>query len=282
MGEHSDIALVMVLAAAFLHATWNAMLKHAGERALMMAMISFGHVLAGIVIAAGADLPAVESLPYILASTIIHWFYYWFLLASYRLGDLSQVYPIARGVAPLLVASGGFLFASEKLGTNAWAGILLISAGIMALAFGARNARSDSKAVGFALLTGITIATYSVVDGLGVRLADSPRGYIGWLFIAEGCVMFFIFWQQRARLFSIPGRIYVWGLTGGVLSAAAYGLVIFAATLAPLGPISAVRESSVLIAALIGVILFGERPWRIRVFSAGIVLSGILLLTVFS
>ena len=282
MGQHSDIALLMVLAAAFLHATWNAMLKHAGERAVMMALITFGHGLVGIVLLLGARAPSVESWPYIFASVIIHWFYYWFLLVSYRLGDLSQVYPIARGSAPLLVASGGWLFASETLGTNAWVGIALISTGIMMLALGSRNARSDTKAVGAALLTGLTIASYSVVDGLGVRLAGSPQGYIGWLFATSSSVMFFILWRQRARLSSLSARAYVTGFVGGVFSAGAYGLVIFAATLAPLGPISAVRESSVLIAALIGVVLFGERPWRVRVLSAGIVLCGILFLTVFS
>jgi drug/metabolite transporter (DMT)-like permease len=152
----------------------------------------------------------------------------------------------------------------------------------MTLWFGTRNGRSDSKAVGAALLTGTTIASYSVVDGLGVRLADSSLGYIGWLFAAEGCVSFFIFFRARGRLSALAHRFFVTGLIGGLLSSAAYGLVIFAATLAPIGPISAVRESSVLIAALIGVILFGERPWTIRVLAAGIVVCGMLLLTVFA
>lgn len=152
----------------------------------------------------------------------------------------------------------------------------------MGLWFGTRNGRSNSKAVGAALLTGTTIASYSVVDGLGVRLSDSPLGYIGWLFALEGCVSLYIFYRARGRLSALVHRFYLTGLMGGLLSSGAYGLVIFAATLAPIGPISAVRELSVLIAALIGVILFGERPWAIRVIAAGFVAAGILLLTVFA
>lgn len=281
MGQHTEFALALVLAAAFLHATWNAMLKHASERAVTMGLIAGAHVVLGIALAIGFAPPATASWPYIAASTVIHWFYYAFLLAAYRLGDLSQVYPIARGMAPLIVAASGWLLAGEALNPAAWAGIVLISAGIMILAFGARNGRSDAKAVGAALLTGLMIASYSVVDGLGVRVADSPLGYIGWLFAAEGCVIFYVFYRERGRLAALPRRVYVTGLTGGAFSAAAYGMVIFAATLAPIGPISAVRESSVLIAALIGVVLFGERPWGMRVLSALIVVTGVLLLTVF-
>lgn len=282
MGEHGDVALVMVLAAAVLHATWNAILKHAGERAVMMGLISLAHMAAGFAIVAIVAPPAPASWPFIVASTVVHWFYYWFLLVSYRLGDLSQVYPIARGSAPLLVSLAGWYFAGEILSLTAIAGIATISVGIMSLWLAARNGRSDSRAVGAALLTGATIATYSVVDGLGVRIADSHLGYIGWLFVLEGGVSLFIFIRARGRLAAVAQRFYLTGIIGGVLSATAYGLVIFAATLAPIGPISAVRESSVLMAALIGVIAFGERPWRMRLVSAGLVVFGILLLTVFS
>lgn len=282
MGPHAEFALVLVLSAAFLHATWNAMLKHASERAVTMGLIALAHVLFGIVLAYGAPVPAPASWPYIAASTVIHWFYYWFLLAAYRLGDLSQVYPIARGAAPLIVATTGWLVAGEALNPAGWTGIAMTSFGIMVLAFTARDGRSDARAIGAALLTGAMIASYSVVDGLGVRVAETPLGYIGWLFVLEGCVMFYIFWRERGRLAVLSPRVYLMGIGGGALSATAYGIVIFAATLAPIGPISAVRESSVLIAALIGVVMFGERPWRMRVLSAAIVAMGVVLLTVFA
>jgi drug/metabolite transporter (DMT)-like permease len=280
MGPHSDYALILVLTAAVLHATWNALLKHSRERAVTMGVIALIGTAIGFAIVGFVPLPARASWAFIIASTVIHWFYYWSLLASYRLGDLSQVYPIARGSAPLLVSLAGWYFAGENLSPVAWTGIVVISAAIMALWFGTRNGRSDSKAVGAALLTGMTIASYSVVDGLGVRLSGSPIGYIGWLFALEGTAGFFIFFHARGRLSALTHKFYLTGLTGGILSFIAYGLVIFAATLAPIGPISAVRESSVLIAALIGVLLFGERPWAVRVISAGFVAGGILLLTV--
>jgi len=281
MGENAQYALTIVLAAAVLHATWNAMLKQAGERAIMMAMIAGAHMLVGAGMVVFFAFPGGASWPYIIASTVIHWFYYAFLLASYRLGDLSQVYPIARGMAPLLVAAGGWYFAGESLSRNAWIGICMISFGIMLLVVGRGNGASRA-AIGAALLTGLTIATYSVVDGLGVRLSASPLGYIGWLFLLEGFVSFYIFWRARGRLATLSPRVFATGLAGGLMSAGAYGLVIFAATLAPIGPISAVRESSVLIAALIGVLMFGERPWASRIASAAIVVCGILLLTVFA
>ncbi|MCC2112566.1 MAG: EamA family transporter [Hyphomicrobiales bacterium] len=208
----------------------------------------------------------------------MHWFYYAFLLTSYRLGDLSQVYPVARGIAPVLVAIGGWLFAGEVLNSGSWGAILLVSFGISLLAANAYRQRASSAAIFAALATGATIATYSVVDGLGARISQNPLGYIGWLFLFEGLFAFYVFVRERAKLPALGARIYRLGLFGGLASSAAYGMVIFAKTLAPLGAISAVRESSVIVAALIGVVLFGERPWELRLVSATIVVAGILLL----
>ena len=218
MGQHADIALALVLVAAVLHAAWNAMLKHAGERSVMMGIIALVGMAVGFTTIVFVAPPASASWAFLVASMIIHWFYYWFLLTSYRLGDLSQVYPIARGSAPLLVSLGGWYFAGENLNPTAWAGIIVISAGIMALWFGARNGRSDSRAVAAALLTGTTIASYSVVDGLGVRLAESPLGYIGWLFALEGAAGFFIFHRARGRLSTLSHAILPdWHHRGGAV-----------------------------------------------------------------
>ncbi len=278
MGEHGGIALSLVLVAALLHATWNAMIKGTGERTLVLGLISVGHVGLGVVLMALFAPPASASWIFIALSTFIHWFYYWFLLVSYRLGDLSQVYPVARGIAPLLVTAGAFLFAGEVPAPVAVAGIVAVSFGIMILMWSTNRDRTGLGALTAALATGSMIASYSVVDGLGVRAAVSPLGYIGWLFFFEGLVAFFIFWRERHKLQALPAATYKTGLAGGLFSATAYGLVIYAKTLAPLGAISAVRESSVIIAALIGVIWLGERPWRLRVIAAIIVAGGILTL----
>ena len=278
MGNNPEFALTLVLTAAFLHAAWNAMIKGAGDRTLVLGLISAAHVATGLVLMALFGSPDVASWSYIAASVLIHWFYYWFLLASYRLGDLSQVYPVARGIAPLLVTAGAFLFAGETPGPVALAGIVMVSFGIVILMWSTGRNRAGLAALGAALATGLMIASYSVVDGLGVRASQNALGYIGWLFFLEGLCFVFIFWIERGKLRTVPMATYRLGLTGGLFSSAAYGLVIFAKTLAPLGAISAVRESSVIIAALIGVIWLGERPWRLRVLAAIIVAGGIVTL----
>lgn len=277
-GPPSLFALSLILAAAVLHAAWNAMIKGSVDRALMMGLINFGHGAIGIVLI-GLHLPPVAAAwPYIIGSTFIHLFYYAFLLRAYRTGDLSQVYPIARGVAPVMVAVGAQIFAGEVLPPVAWAGILLVSFGISILFFGRRHGYTNPQAVGAAVLTGFAIASYSVVDGLGVRASQSPLGYIGWLFLLE-CIpgAWFMFYRRRV-LHSVRPRTVLIGFAGGLVSALAYGLAIYAKSLTSLGTVSAIRESSVIIAALIGVIWFGERPWKLRLLAAIIVAGGVILL----
>ncbi|NOZ32954.1 MAG: EamA family transporter [Alphaproteobacteria bacterium] len=282
MGETPFFALSLVLTAAILHAVWNALIKGASDRLLTLGLIASGHVMVGVALIVLYAPPAPAAWPYIAASTVIHFFYYWFLLNSYRLGDLSHVYPISRGIAPVLISLGAVLFAGENLAPAAWGAVFVVSFGIIILAWGGGRDGMGTKALGAALLTGTMIATYSVVDGIGVRVSGSPLGYIGWLFFFEIYVAGFILWRQRAKLSTLPARTWGLGVLGGLLSAAAYGLVIFAKNIAPFGAVSAVRESSVIVAALIGVLIFGERPWAKRLVAALIVVAGIVLLIIFS
>lgn len=281
MGETPEFVLTLVLTAAVLHALWNAMIKGTGERMIFLGLISLGLGAVGLVLIFLAPPPAAASWPYIAASTFIHFFYYAFLLMSYRLGDLSHVYPIARGIAPVLVGAGAFFFAGENLPPIAWGGIVTVSFGICILAWGSWRG-GGMKAVGAALLTGAMIASYSVVDGIGARVSGSPLGYIGWLFLFEVYITIYVFFRERKKLAGLPLATYRLGLTGGLLSAAAYGLVIYAKTLAPMGAVSAVRESSVIVAALIGILFFREHPWQKRILASGIVVSGIWVLVAFS
>lgn len=281
MGETPEFALTLVLTAAVLHAFWNAMIKGAGERMIFLGLISLGLGVVGLVLIFLSEPPSAASWPYIAASTFIHFFYYAFLLMSYRLGDLSHVYPIARGIAPVLVGGGAFFFAGENLPPIAWGGICTVSFGICILAWGSWRS-GGMKAVGAALLTGTMIASYSVVDGIGARVSGSPLGYIGWLFLFEIYITIYILFRERKKLAGLPLATYRLGLTGGLLSAAAYGLVIYAKTLAPMGAVSAVRESSVIVAALIGILFFKEHPWQKRILASGIVVSGIWVLVAFS
>lgn len=278
MSGPSLFVIALVLAAALLHATWNAIVKGSADRLLALAMVNLGHILVGVVLVALYAPPAREAWGFIAASTFIHFFYYGFLLMAYRLGDFSQVYPIARGVAPVLVALGAWVFAGEVLPPLAWAAILIISAAIAAQAFGRRRVDLQSGAVVAALLTGLTIAAYSVADGLGVRASGSPLGYIGWLFLLEGFSIVALFWLGRSRLRALRVKSWVIGVTGGLLSSLAYGLAIYAKSLTTLGSVSAIRETSVVMAALIGIVWFGERPWKLRLASAAVVAAGIILL----
>ena len=253
-------ALILVLVAAFLHATWNALIKGSDNRELTMGLITLGHGLFGAVLVALFLPPASQSWPFIAASTLIHFVYYGFLVLAYRHGDLSQVYPIARGVSPVLVALGAQVFANEILPPQAWSGILLVAFGTGFLMIARREKRATGKAIAAALMTGFTIAAYTVADGMGVRLAQSPIGYIGWLFLLESTAGFAFLWFRRETLPVTPPATWILGLTGGLISAGAYGMAIFAQSLTTLASVSAVRESSVIIAAMIGVIWFGERP----------------------
>ncbi len=255
-------------------------MKSSADRFISMAMLNFGHGLPALIMVFYFLPPLEESWPFLLGSTFIHFFYYAFLLLSYRFGDLSQVYPIARGVAPVCVALGAWIFADEVLPATSWYAIMLITSGIGVLFFARSKGTANGKAILAALATGLTIAAYTVVDGMGVRVSGHPFGYIAWLFLLEWFFSIGLFYHRRKILFSIPVRVYLIGLAGGMISALAYGLAIYAKSIAPLGAVSAVRESSVIIAAMIGVLWFGERPWKLRVLAAAIVASGVILLAV--
>ena len=268
----------IVLFAALLHATWNAIVKASKDRTIVLGLISFGHVVFGLVLAFFVPPPPPESWGFIAASTIIHFAYYYLLHRSYHLGDLSQTYPIARGISPVLITVGAMVFAGEVLSMQALAGILVVTGGIFLLSSDIWRGKMAPGLLLTALATGFSIAAYSLVDGIGARTSHATAGYIAWLFILEIFVGIFVISRRRRQFFSISRKVIFMGVGGGVISAVAYGLVIYAKTLSPLGMVSTLRETSVLFAALIGVILLGERPWRARLAAAFVVLSGVLLL----
>ncbi len=267
--------LGIVLTAALLHALWNALVKASGDRAITLGLIALGHCVPAILLLPFVDIPAFAALPYIVASTVIHWAYYYYLNISYRFGDLSLIYPIARGCAPVMVALGAMIWADESLGFWAWVGILTVSAGIMILAT-VRHA--DKRGIGAALLTSAIIAAYSVVDGIGIRVSGAPIGYVVWLFAAELCVAAFVLVSRFDRAKAIASKALFLGIAGGVISGLAYGLALYAKTLAPIGIVSAVRETSVIFAALIGVIWMGEGPATRRLIAASVVAAGVTVL----
>jgi drug/metabolite transporter (DMT)-like permease len=272
---------VAVLAAAACHAGWNALLKLKLEPIMATALVATASGLVVIPFAFVTGLPNIESWPYLAASVIIHIGYYLTLAQAYRFGDLGQVYPIARGSAPLLTAVLATLWLGESPGSYGWAGIGILAAGILLLALrGGRAARPfDARSVGFALLTSLTITSYTLVDGIGARLAGASTAYTVWLFLLSGAVM-------TAYGFLRVGTSLVWELkanwllavAGAALSTAAYAIAIWAMTVAPIALVAALRETSVLFGALFATLLLRE-PWiAARIAAAAMVLTGALLL----
>ncbi len=274
-----DIA-AMVLLAAVLHAGWNAVVKAGGDRLLTMATVlgvgSLGAALAAPFVAP----PAPESWPYILLSTVIHLGYYFFLLQAYRVGDLSHVYPIARGLAPLLVAVGAMIWVGERVTPFQLGGMLVISTAILALALDrGASERRDWRPFLFGVGTAFFIAAYTLTDGLGVRVSESSLGYILWLFIFDGVPLgIFAILRRRGRVVRHLRLNWRTEVTGGAMCAAAYGLAISALAVAPMAFVSALRETSVVFAAIFGAMMLGEPFGKKRITVAVTVAIGIAVL----
>lgn len=274
------LVIVMVLTAAVMHAVWNAFIKIGDDRLMTLAVVMAMSGLLGPILLFMGPPPAVESWPYIGLSIVIHSAYYYLLIRAYDVGDLSHTYPLARGSAPLLVAGGAALFAGEELGIGELAGVAVICAGIFSLMLSGRfGSRRDPRLILYPLATGVAIAGYTVTDGLGVRLSGSPPGYIGWLFVLEAMpITVFALARRRAKAFVFLRNDWKPTLFGGALAFAAYALVIWAMSLGAMAHVSALRETSVVIAALIGTRMLGEPFGRRRVLAAATVAAGVVLL----
>jgi drug/metabolite transporter (DMT)-like permease len=268
-----------VLAAAVTHAVWNAIAHGIKDQMLAFALIGVGGILVAIPLIIVAALPRSASWPYLLGSVAIHVFYVLLLMQCYRLGEFSQVYPLARGVSPLVVTILAAVFVGEHLALPQIAGVLVVSAGLAFLVFGGR--KPGQAAFLAAIGTGLTIAAYTTVDGVGVRLSASPAGYIGWLMLLQSLeVPMFALVRRRHVLLKQPRRILLSGLAAGALSVLAYGLVLWAQTRGALAPIAALRETSVIFGAIIGTLVFREPFGRTRIAATIIVVCGILLLNI--
>ncbi|MGB7181920.1 MAG: DMT family transporter [Burkholderiaceae bacterium] len=272
--------VLIVLAAALLHAMWNAMAKGGGAPELSIASYQlFGGLVCAALIPF-VPYPKVESWPYLAASVLIHNAYYFTLSSAYRAGDLSQVYPLFRGLAPVLVAIGAAVFVGEWLSFGAAVGIGLISLGIISLAFaGGRFGQMSATARNWGLATSFLIACYTVTDGIGVRLAGSQASYIVWLFTFEVIpIGIYLLATQPGRWFEQLKSRALMNVAGGVASSAAYGLVIYAMSFGLLAAVSSIRETSVIFAAVIGVLWLKEPFGRARIIAACLVAIGIGLI----
>jgi drug/metabolite transporter (DMT)-like permease len=271
----------VVLLAAVLHASWNAITHALSDRLVGFALIGAGHTIVGALVVLASPAPARASWPFLAASAGLHVAYNLLLMRCYQVGDFSQVYPLSRGTSPWLVTLAAAALAGETPAPVQTVGLVVISIGLACLVFAAgRPSRAQLPAITAALLTGVTIAAYTTVDGLGVRQAQTAAGYAGWLFLLQGPVLPLIAAAARGRKLWAQTRPHLTaGLTGGVLSLIAYGLVLWAQTRGALGPIAALRETSIVIGAAIGALVFHEGFGRWRVVSAVLVASGVILIS---
>jgi drug/metabolite transporter (DMT)-like permease len=273
------VVLALVLLAAALHASWNALVKAGGDPFVRLALLNVVSGLCALPLLLVVAPPAMASWPYLLGSVAIHFAYNLALAYGYRFGDLSHVYPIARGIAPPLVALGAWAMAGETPGPLGVLAILAISGAIASLAFSPGWRLGPLAPVGFALATGLSIAGYTICDGLGGRAAGDVLGYIAWLFVLDAVPFALIVavWRRHDLAGELPASWRA-SVLGGVFALAAYGLVIWAMSRAPMASVSALRETSVIMAALIGTRLLREPFGTRRVVAASVVAIGVVLL----
>ena len=270
----------LVITAAFLHAVWNSIAKASDEPELTIASYQLVGALICMIVANWLPLPDASSWPMIIGSAIVHNFYYFSLAQAYRSGDLSQVYPIFRGAAPILVACGAAIFANEFLPMATIAGIAFISVALASLAFrSATFGAMSTKAIIWAVLTATLIAGYTIIDGIGVRVSGNPLSYIVWLFIFEivpiGFILLITKRMEWSRYF-LENRFEL--CAGGVASSVAYGLVIYAMSLGPMAIVSSLRETSVIFAAIIGAVYLREPFGMARIRAAVMVAIGVIII----
>ncbi len=277
--------LAAVLAAAVTHAIWNAIAHGIKDQVLAFGLLGAGSIIVCAPLVAIARSPLPACWPYLLGSVLIHVLYTLLLMRCYRHGQFGQVYPLARGTSPLVVTVLAATFAAERPSVPQVLGVLVISCGLGVLVFAGwrspgRGPAPSRTALLAAGATGLTIASYMTVDGLGVRLSGSPVGYVGWLMLLES--MFVPGWalaRRRHEVVSGAGRrALLSGLSGGALAVLAYGLVLWAQTRGALAPIAALRESSLIFGAVIGTVVFREPFGRSRTAATVLVVTGVLLL----
>ena len=274
-----NIFLAIILA-AFLHAVWNAMVKNEDNKYLAVTAIVLGHVPVSVLIILLTPIPSVESIPFIILSALLHIGYEWYLLSAYRFGDLTKVYPIARGTAPILVTIVSLIFLGVALSNFEILGIFIISLGILSLSLQGAKGIKNRSAVIYALVTGFFIMGYSITDGYGARVSNSFLSYMGWSFILNATIFPIILKINNkseiiTKTFKEGKKIF---FIGGTLSYIVYGIVIWGFTQAPIALITALRETSIIFALLIGTFFLKEKFTLLKVIATFIIFFGVALL----
>ena len=270
---------IAVLFAALCHAGWNALAKTGLDPLRATAIMAVGAIAVALAALPFAGLPGAAAWPWLAASTAIHIFYFAGLIEAYRAGDLGQVYPIARGAAPLMTATAATIFVGEHLSALGWSGIAALAAGVLLLSVrGGRGLSGlDRRAVGFALFTAVTICAYSVVDGIGARASGNAVGYTLTLFVCHGTalIVYAHVREGRAVLALLP-RFWRLALGGGAMQLMSYGIALWAMTLAPIAIVATLRETSVLFGTAIAVVMLKEPLKPVRIAAALMIMAGLV------
>jgi phosphonate utilization associated putative membrane protein len=279
--------VLAVLFGALLHAAWNALIKSGRDKALDTALVHSVGIFIAVPLVMVTGLPPVAAWPYMAASLLIHIGYYIALTGAYKHGDLSLTYPVMRGCAPLLVAMGSLSFIGEAISATAWAGVALLCVGVVTLGLSPSALRENDegrrgKALAFALANAAIIALYTVIDGIGVRISGDALAYVATLFLFDGIpFLLLVLWrrpgQRRAALGYMAGR-WKLALVGSAASLGSYGIALWAMTRAPIAIVAALRETSVLFAAVIGALFLREAFGWQRAAGTLVIVAGVMML----
>jgi drug/metabolite transporter (DMT)-like permease len=268
--------LLVVLLGAFLHASWNLLVKAGHNTRLSTAAVYSGAGVIALLVLPFLPSPARASWPYIGAATGVEVIYGVLLAAAYRIGDLSHAYPLMRGTAPLLVAIGSGALIGEHLSPPVWCGVALVSGGIFSMIADARSRGHSPAATRLALINGFVIATYTTLDGIGVRLSGAPVTYSLWLSVLVGVpwLVWAVTWGG-AHCWATVRRHLAPATLGGLGSVASYTLALWAMTRAPVAAVAAVRETSIVFATVLGALVLRERVTWVRSLAAAAILLGV-------
>lgn len=279
--DNSDIAITLVLISAFLHATWNAVVRAGSSRFMTLAMVDGTALLICLAALPLVHVPSLDVWGYVLVSVVLNTIYRLFLIKAYETGEFGQVYPIMRGVPPVLVALFSYFLLHEQLSFQAMAGVLMICVGIISLTVVRSMTAHLFKPILMAVCAGAFIASYTVVDAKGVRASETVLQYIIYLTVFQSIpIPLLAFFKERSALTQAIRSHWRVGMLGGVFYLASYGLVLFALSLDAVAKVSALRETSVIIGAIIAALFFHERfGWR-RMLSAFVIVGGIVLIKV--
>ena len=274
---------VIVIFAAFLHASWNALVKNHEDKYLGLSAIVFGQVPIAIILIFHVPFPSLESLPYLILSAFIHNGYYFFLLSSYRFGDYSVVYPISRGFAVILIAIISLILFAVKLSYFELIGILIVCMGIFSLSFQNSNRLKNYKGIIYSLATGVFIMSYSLVDGYGARINGSFLSYMAYLFPIEGLLFLILLnlIKKREIIKKIIKNSKFSFFVGGTISSLVYILIVWAFTKAPIPLITTLRETSIIFALIIGAIFLKEKFTSLKIFAVLSIFFGVVFLKFF-